>query len=346
MSAIIPFEFNAPAIAQARHVSKINQEAITHSAGFPVLSIKGKAFTLIKGDERKRLTRVIDDEVVPLSSLQLAIVRANTKSRVYYKDGYVEGDSDGSKPTCFSNDGVVPDAQAEAPQAKKCQTCPHAVWGTKLASDGQGGKGTACSPNTRLAVVDPSYPGTPFLLRVPPASRANFSNAVKQVDQHGKDYNEVVFRVGFDPEAPSPKLTFTPKGLLAPDAQAAVTASYEDSTVRDIVGVVDTEPAAEAPAADPEFAAAVTAAAVVQKAQQPQAPVERPAAKPRAADDEGGLGDAIAQAVAEKPKAEKPKAEKPKAEKPKAEKPAVKAADGDADELLADLGSLLSGKDD
>ena len=238
MSNIVPFDFSAPApVARPqRRPDSINSQVMIGGGGFPVISIKGKVFAIMKDNERRVVTRVVDGEEEPAPALSLTVVRANPKARVFYAKSYVEGSDEGTKPTCFSHDGITPDASVDEPQSRNCGTCPHAAWGTKLATDGTGGKGTACTVNTRLAVLDPKAPDTIYLLRVPAGSRANFNEAVKQVDQHGKDYNEVVFRIGFDQEAPSPKLTFRPTGLLADDVYEKVRDLYEDDKVKDIVG--------------------------------------------------------------------------------------------------------------
>lgn len=350
MSALIPYDFSAPvpAVTNKRRENSINNDVVMGQAGFPVLSIKGKVFTLVKDNERKVLTRIIDDEEVPIASLPLAVVRANSKARVFYGKSYVEGESEGQKPMCFSHDGVAPDASSEEKQANKCQVCPHAAWGSKVSSDGQGGKGTACTVNTRLAVVDPSYPTTPFLLRVPAGSRVNFSDAVKIADAHGKDYNQVVFQVGFDKEAPSPKLTFRPKGILADDVAGKVSDLWEDPVVLDIVGVP--RPATDAPALETkapakaapnevdedELAAALQAKEAAAKAKA--SAKAKPAAKPAPVDDdelEGALGGAV--------EAEKPAAKPKPAAKAK---PAASDDEGGVDDLLGGLQSLLGAKDD
>lgn len=323
MSAIVAYDFGVPAVvqSQSRRVSKINQDAITGgSSGFPVLSIKGKAFTLVKDKERKMLTRqVVDDdgnaETVPVSSLNLAVVRANAHSRVFYLKEYAEGDAESGKPTCVSGDGKTPDASAESPQSATCQTCPHAVWGT-----GQGGKGTRCSVNTRLAVVDPKYPATRFLLRVPAGSRANFNEQLRRIDAHGKDYNEAAFRVSFDQEAPTPKLVFELKGLLAPDVAQQVAAMYDDPMTLDIVGL------SEKSGRDTAYTPPPAPAAAPAPAPAP-APVVRD-------DDDSGIGSFGA--AAPKPPAPAPA--------PRAAKPAVIVSDGD--DLVAGLTALLGSKDD
>lgn len=242
MSAIIPFDFAAPAATGARQrENNINASVIMGGAGYPVLSIKGKVFAIVKDSERKPLIRRMKDEEdnvvdVPVAALQLAVVRANSKGRVFYAKSFVDGE-DNQKPTCFSHDGLRPDASVDEPQAGNCQLCPHAQWGTKTSSDGAAVKGTACTVRTRLAVTDPKDPKlTTYLLNVPAGSRASFSDAVKTADSHGKNYNEVVMKISFDNEAPSPKLVFQPCGLVSDEVYEKISGLFEDKTVLDIIG--------------------------------------------------------------------------------------------------------------
>ena len=139
MSNIVPFSSAAlPAYLQNRKaLSAINADVATAS-GFPVLSIKGKVFTLVKGKEKKVLTREVDGEQETLQSMSLSVVRANKNARVFYMKAYSEDDAEGAKPTCYSGDGVAPAADSAEPQAKKCQLCPHAVWGSKAGDTGKG----------------------------------------------------------------------------------------------------------------------------------------------------------------------------------------------------------------
>lgn len=309
---------------RATRTSKINQDILgSGGSQFPVLSIKGKVFTLVKGKEKKVLTRPDDPDEV-LQNINLTVVRANTKSRVFYAKAYTEGESDGAKPTCFSGDGVAPDASSTEPQAKKCQGCPQNVWGVR------DGKGTACSTNTRLAVIDPDNEGEAFLLRVPPASRKGFAEAVSMLETRGLDYNMAILKVGFDKEAPSPKLVFKPIGLLSDDAFAKVEAMFDDDLIKEIVSIHD---APATPVQDEDMSeldAAIAAKKVVAKAATP-APKQAtlpPAPAPQD-DDEPPV----------------PAAKPPKAAAKPAAKPAKPPAD-DADDLLGDLDSLLSSTDD
>ena len=359
MSAIVPFEQGAvlPAYMARRAVLASINADVVHAASFGNLSIKGKVFTLVKGNERKVLTRIIDDEEVPVQSLSLSVVRANTKARVFYAKAYVEGSDEGmGLPDCQSSDGVAPNPDVPDPQAKKCQLCPHAVWGSKPNSDG---KGTACTVQTRLAVIDPNkvvgqeHPEA-YLLRVPAGSRAGFSDIVKTADARGIPYNALAMRIGFDSLAPSPKLTFKIVGLVSDDVYDGMTAMFESDNVKNMLGF---GPARESKALPAPAEKSATEddldAALAAKAEAP-ASAPKPAAKPASAVDMDDLVDAVAPP---KPKSAAKAAPKPKpapveeddAPAPKA-KPAAKAApaedSGGMDNLLGDLDALLSGGTD
>ena len=297
--------------------SAINADVITGPT-YPVLSIKGKVFTLIKGNDRKVLTRA-DDPEAALQFVNLTVVRANVKSRVFFAKAYVEG-SEGveARPDCYSVDGIVPAADAQDRQAPKCAICPHAVWGSRANMEG---KGTACSVNTRAAVIDPENTDPnaklePFLLRIPAGSRTNFSDVVKAAEQRNIPYNALVLKVGFDNEAPAPKLTFKLVGLLDDIVYAAVDAAYNDQTVEEMLGYraqameAPAKPETEADAdmarllaekkarEDAEAAAAAEAQAAAERARQAAAAAAHPAlARAQPAADLSGL-DAMMGGVA------------------------------------------------
>lgn len=294
MSAIVPLtSSNLPAYLRTKNPinAAINSEIVSTGATFPVISIKGKVFTLVKNGERKVLTRPDDPEEV-LQSLKLSVVRANTKSRVYYAHEYVEGaEGDAARPDCYTNDGISPAADARNPQSGKCATCPHAVWGT-----GNNGKGTACTVNTRLAVIDPDQYGTDdaeqYLLRVPAGSRANFASVVKAADNRGIPYNALVMRVGFDREAPSPKLTFKIEGLLSDEAYAHAGAAYDGDEAKSIVGLMPVEGGHdESAGADADLDAAISRKAQDSAASKTPAPAPAPAGEPSITDVDALLAD-------------------------------------------------------
>lgn len=326
MSNIVPLDNTAalPAYLKNRDtLAEINREVLTVGPSFPVLSIKGKIFTLVKGGEKKVITRVVDGEEEPAPHVTLTVIRANVSSRQYYAKGYIDGESDGNRPTCYSQDGVAPSPYAAEPQAKKCGACPHAVWGSRVAQPGdEGGKGTACTPRTRLAVIDPNKPEMPFLLGVPAGSKKNFSEVVKVADNRSIPYNALVLRVGFDPEAPSPRLTFKPIGVVNDELYGQIKDKYNSDEIKEIVGLLEVAPP-------------------VTEAPEPAAP--------KVSTDE--LDAALAAKAVEKAKATakvESKKEEPKpapAAKPKAENKPTQAA-SDASALLGELDALLDAKDD
>ena len=303
---------------------------------FPTLSIKGKVFTLNKDGERKRLMKN-EDEV--LQSIQVTVVRANPNARVFYAGEYVEGtEGEAARPDCYSNDGVAPASDARDPQSHKCAVCPHAVWGT-----GNRGEGTACTVNTRLAIVAPELLAAgnaePTLLRVPAGSRRNFSDFVNVTKRHGSPYFAAVVKVGFDPEAPAPKLTFKLMGYLNDEAFAGVRKLVDDPAVLDMVGATPkTKDQAALPAPDEAANAAVTKAQKATPAPAP-APAPAPTPAPAPADDDGdddGVEDVM-------PKA----APKPAAKKTARATPASKPApEGESSSMLDDLDALLGKTDD
>lgn len=255
MSNIIPFDSgNLPAYLRSAEDASINDDLTSHaSAGFPVLSIKGKTFSVSRGGDRTVLMNPKDPDSVA-SSLELVILKANKgTSKVFYIKGYVEG-ADATKPDCFSNDGNKPDASVEKPQAKSCAVCPKAQWGSKISDDGR--KGKACQDSVRIAVAAPDAINDPMLLRVPPASikaLGEFGDLLKKRGGGKLAYNMVVTRVGFVAEEASPKLTFKPVGMLSDEAYGLVKETVQSDTVQSILGngftfdsaEVEVEPAPE-----------------------------------------------------------------------------------------------------
>ena len=172
--------------------------------GFPVISIKGKVFHIQRGDVRELVTKAgTDDEPAP--SLEVVILSVNpNKSKVYYSSGFVEGSV--AKPTCYSNDGVAPATDAEEPQSKKCNVCPHNQWGSRITDSG--GKGKACGDSMRLCVAAAGMINDPMLLRVPAATLKTLGLYGTQLSKRGVEPQYVITKVGFDYNVAHPALTF------------------------------------------------------------------------------------------------------------------------------------------
>ena len=237
MSNIIPFDSgNLPAYLKAPNRVVANDDLTSHASagGFPVMSIKGKNFTVVRDGDRTVLTKEVDGETMAVQSIDVVLVKANKgTSKVFYAKGYQEG-GEATKPDCFSNFGDRPDPSVAAPQAKSCAVCPNNQWGSKIGDNG--GKGKACQDSVRMAIATPDLINDPYLLRVPPASIKSLGEYGKMLAKRGVGYSMVVTKIGFDMESPTPKLTFKPTGLLSDAAFAQVQEVVASDTVQSILG--------------------------------------------------------------------------------------------------------------
>lgn len=237
MPNIIPFESSnkLPAYIKAFNVSELNADLTAHAGGgFPVISIKGKTFAIVRDGERTVIPNPKDPES-PATSIEVVIIKANKNtSKVFYAKGY-DKDSEGQKPDCYSNDGIAPAPDAPNPQSKKCATCPHNQWGSRVSDKGTT-KGKACSDSVRMAVAPAGMLNDPMLLRVPPASIRALGEYGQMLAKRGVAYNMVVTKIAFDPQAESPKLTFKPVGFLDEAAFEEVQEVVNQPVIGDILG--------------------------------------------------------------------------------------------------------------
>ena len=294
---IIPFDSgsNLPAFLKKVDVAALNSDLTAHAGGgFPVISIKGKVFAVVRDGEREIQMNPKDPDSAA-TSLNVVLLKANKgTSKVFYIKGYDKDTSEGQKPDCYSNDGVEPAADAQNKQAKKCATCPHNQWGSRISEKGAT-KGKACNDTVRMAVAAAGMLNDPMLLRVPPASIRALGEYGQTLAKRGVAYNMVVTKVAFDMDAESPKLTFKPVGFLDDAAYAEVQETIGSSIVDNILGasfhVVEAAPAEKPEVAEEEPAPAPKPAPVAKPKPAPVAmepepePEEAPApvAKPKPA---------------------------------------------------------------
>lgn len=235
---IIPFESKQlPAHLQTAEAAVANTDLTAHAGtGFPVISIKGKAFTIVREGERKIIPNPKDPES-PANSIEMVLVKANKlTSKVYYINGYVEG-GEAKKPDCYSTDGIRPMDDSEYKQNPICGTCRHNQWGSKVSDDGKGRKGKACQDAVRLAVAHPMMINDPYLLRVPPASIRAVGELGSMLSKRGVSYQSVIVRIGFVAESATPELTFKPVGFLDAEAYAKVQDIAQSEVVQAILGI-------------------------------------------------------------------------------------------------------------
>jgi len=261
------------------------------AGGFPVMSIKGKVFTLVKDGERETLMNPSDPDE-PATSINVVLLKANAGlSKVWYAKNYVEGSD--AKPDCFSHNGDVPDPSVENAPASKCSLCPKNQWGSKISDDGR--KMKACSDSRRLAIANPDDLEQPMLLRVPAASLKPLAEFGAELEKRGIPYNACITKVGFDHEAASPKLTFKRVGFVTEADYKKITGAVAGEKVQAILGasqsVVD-EAEAEVEAEAPKVEAPKVEAKPEVKEEAPKA--EKPkAAKPKVVEVSDSLEDEL-----------------------------------------------------
>jgi hypothetical protein len=250
------------------------------SAGYPIISYKGKVWHVVEGGERTLITigegRNAND---PAASLEAVILLANPAlNKVYYPDGYEEGSTE--RPLCHSDDGITPAADAQEKQSPACGVCPHNEWGSKVSDTGSRGK--ACADSRRMAIASPDDLENPMLLRCPAASLKTLLAYGQQLDKRGWPYFAMVTRIGFDSSLAYPALTFTPERWLDEDELAKVNEMQDDDLVKTITAMrpvpMGDHPASTAAPQDDAFARMERAVAA-----PAPAPVEEPAAAAAAA---------------------------------------------------------------
>lgn len=250
------------------------------SSGYPVVSIRGRAWRIVQNGEERLVTLPDSDDPAP--SIEVVILKANKGlSKVYYAKAYEEGSD--SAPDCFSHDGVEPDPSVENPQSARCQSCKQNAWGSKITPAGT--KIKACSDSRRLAIVPAGDLENPMLLRVPAASLAELAEYGRSLTRRGVPYHAVITKLGFDTQAAYPKLTFRPVRFVDEEQFSTVNATRGEAVIDEIIGATlrsDSAPRqapAAAPAAAPKAAEpapdpdlAFEQSAPAQKADKPKAP--------------------------------------------------------------------------
>jgi hypothetical protein len=241
---LIPFKENASLPAHLRGlVNASNNDDLAGgvSSGYPVLSFRGKTWSLREGGTSNIIMKP-DDEDEIATSLEVVILKANPQlSKVYYDAGYTEGSD--AKPTCYSHNGTTPASDATKPQAATCALCPHNAWGSRISENGS--KGKACSDSRRVAVAAAGDLARPMLLRIPAATLKDLAGYAQMLTQRDASYQAVVTKIGFDPTVAHPKLTFKAVRWLSAEEYKEVAAVMASEVVKQIIGA---EPVAAAPA--------------------------------------------------------------------------------------------------
>lgn len=293
MSNLIPFDTTAklPAHLQAFAATEGNEFGGS-GAGFPVISIKGKVFSINRNGEKTLVTKPRTnptDEAEPAPAVEVVILDVGPKggfyAKTFYAEGFVEGST--SRPTCYSNDGVTPAGDAQEKQGAKCALCPQNAVGSGATQ--QNPKARACKAAKLLAVAPAGQLNDPMLLRVPGASVIPLAEYGEHLAKRGVKAAAVVTRIGFDYSVAYPALTFKAMGFVTPEMVAEIAAQKNSPVVKHIIGdkafIAETDEliAIEAkPAPTSAFSVATVVAAAAEVAITPSPVVTPPPVTKRA----------------------------------------------------------------
>lgn len=243
MNNIVQINKNIPAALRAVLGDEINDDL---SAGikssFGIVSIRGGTWKIkYDGDEEP----ILNEDGDPQPGLEVVIVKsAPNISKIFYEEGYTEGSD--AAPTCFSNEGIVPDPESENPQASSCAACPQNAWGSRITDSNK--KAKACADSRRIAVapaddIANEVMGGPMLLRVPAASLKDLAAFGKAVARKGTHYQAIVIRLSFDPEAAYPKLRYKAVRKLTDDEGEQIAEHLANTDLLDgILGLAPSQP--------------------------------------------------------------------------------------------------------
>jgi len=175
-----------------------------NGSGNKRISIRGGVFRKIVGGE----------EVGKLTTREMNVVIVNARksvSRVFYTGKYNADEI--VPPTCWSNDGDVPDPTVAEKQGANCATCPQNIAGS--------GDNTsrACRYQRRVAVVlEGDASGDVYQLTLPSKSifgkgEGNlhpFESYTKYIAGNGFNIDQIITQVSMDLDSDTAKLLFSP----------------------------------------------------------------------------------------------------------------------------------------
>lgn len=239
------------------------------------ISIKAGVFRKFAGGKE---VATVEDRHMDVIFVKMA----HSASRMYYKDAYAEGSK--VSPVCWSTDSRKPDDSVTSKVAATCDTCPMAVKGS-----GRDGKSAACRLSWRTAVVLPSDPSGDVLQLVLPAASVfgkeeagkwPFRAYIQMLASNNVSASRVITKMQFDTKASSPKLVFSPVGVVDAAIVGTVTDQSRSPAAEQAVKLTvfqreDAEDGADEAPAQPALAEAEPA---VRAAKEAIKPVADPAA--------------------------------------------------------------------
>ena len=234
--------------------------------GIPRISIKAGRYRLVEDGVETTVGITLDT----------IVIGANPRvSKVFYGQAY-DAAAENVRPSCFSNDGLKPDALVESPVSASCATCPNNQLGSKILPSGA--KSKMCADQRHLAVVAAADPSKVYSLTVPVSGMKAMREYFKDLDNYGMIPEEVITQLGFDDQASYPKITFKQNGYVSEKAATRVDALASSDDAK--IATRQLAPTNAAPAIAAPVAAPAIAAPAVDEAYEDEAPAPVVAAKP------------------------------------------------------------------
>lgn len=206
------------------------------ASGFPVLSLKGKTFHIGRGDDHELVCD--PDTGEQATGINIVVLKTHKGvAKTFYSKSYEEGDN--GKPTCFSLNGDEPDPASEDRQSRKCATCKHNQFGSRITESG--GKGKACNDTKRLAVAAAGDLTDPMLLRLPPMTLKVWDTYVRMLAGKGLVPSAVITRISFNPSVAYPQLVFKAVDFVSEEQVAQLEQALVNPVIDSIIGDVQAD---------------------------------------------------------------------------------------------------------
>lgn len=218
--------------------SQMGKNLVVGGAGRNRIGLKGNRFRLIVNGQ--------EEGIVDENYLDVVIVGAAPGvSRIFYADKYDPKAETKASPTCYSREGVRPEADSKNVQSDKCQTCPQNEKGSRITEDGN--KTRACGFFKRLALILPSDPSRVFQLDCKSMSIFGEGKAAqnkftlgeygKKLATRGLDPAHLITRLSFDTDSSVPKVLFSPTRYLDQDEAPLVADVVKGDEVKAILEI-------------------------------------------------------------------------------------------------------------
>lgn len=227
-----------PAYLQ-QYAAAVSQDADAMTAvktSVPRISLKGKRFKFINGEEESKGTSEIFVTILAVDP------PGGLMAKTFYKGGYNPADT--SPPDCQSANGIHPDSWVSDPIAERCASCPNNMFGSATSMAGK--KSKACKDSKVLWVAKPDdISGSVYGLRIPVTSLKAMSEFGKAVKATGAPLAAIITKLSMDEDNEFPLLQFEIAGFLNEEqGTKAIQRSQEREFVQQ-----DTAPAIEHKAA-------------------------------------------------------------------------------------------------